>query len=361
MFIFSVFHGKTQSLRKVTYVLLCFIIIIYCFAFVLRGFNEFYDEKMDFIRGTRILERGLEGFYDEDVRISPYPPLALILIALFRMFFPTLILFKLAFLAVHALDWIIFYIILRRMNYELAPFIMLILSVFPLLRLGLITLHPTDYLFLLFLLLSICFYPKSKTTSLLFLGLSIATKWYTILASLFLPCFYYKHGRKEFMFKSALILWSSILIGLVMPIIIFPNYLNIYMFHAEKAGKIVSWITYSYGFKVPVINLPDHVADVASYILIVFGLLISLVIISKYKPVYSSILAFSLIPFILFLIAKQPSLRFCTYPLIVTSLIIKKKFLLILSFLTLAFFFRTGFIQALIVLLTLLYINYKLA
>jgi len=356
------YYSNIQETRKIAYGLLGLIAIGYGLAFALRGFNVFYDERMDFIRGTRILEYGLEGFYDEEPKISPYPPLALILIALFRLLFPTLILFKLAFLLIHILDWFIFYIILERTNFEIAPFMMLGLLTFPFLRLGLITLHPTDYFFLLFLLLSIYLYPKDRLLSLILLGLSIATKWYTILAGFFLPYFYYTQQEKRFMFKSMLILWSSILMGLIIPIVIFPNYLNIYSFHARKSAEVIKWITYSYGFSIPVINLPKNIINVAGYVFIVIGFLVSLVIIGRGKSTYVRVLSLSLISFMLFSITKQPSLRFCVFPLITTSLEVKERKNLLTLFLSIPlFFFRRGFIQALLILLMLFYINFKLS
>jgi len=81
--------------------------------------------------------------------------------------------------------------------------------------------------------------------------------------------------------------------GLIIPVVIFPNYLNIYFFHARKSAEVIERITYSYGFSIPVINLPKNIINVAGYVFIVIGFLVSLVIIGRGNP-----LMFEFFPFL---------------------------------------------------------------
>ena len=228
---------RSRALRALAYLASIALIAAYCFAFLSRGFSEYSDEKVDFVRAGRILEQGLDGFYDEDAHISPYPPFALLALALFRAAFPTLTAFKTAFFLLLLFDGLLFYLSLRRYNAGPAPFFTLLFLTFPFLRLGVVTLHPTDYLFLLFVLLSVYIHRANDSASLALLGLSVATKWYTAFSAFLLP-FVYRRDR-EFAVKSASILPLSIFFGLIFPAFVFPNYLRIYVLHAEKSiGQI---------------------------------------------------------------------------------------------------------------------------
>ncbi len=348
-------HIENQKIRSALIVLSILLIAFYIYAFIQRGFKEFYDEKMDFIRGERILNKGLQGFYDNDTYISPYPPLALSLIALIKALSPSLEVFKTIFFIILLLTIALFYECLKIYNKDLAPLILFCFLTFPILRLGVITLHPTDLLFLLFLLLSFRFKNK-KFLSLTFLGSSIAVKWYSCLIALFYPLYYRKD--KTLMFKIALPLYSSIFFGLIIPIFIFPNYLSIYAFHIKKFISLISWVQYSYGVKVPVLSLVYPLNLYIGLPLTIFCFLASILIILTRNLDEVSLITLSLIPYVLFASTTIPYLRFSVYPFI-TFALTNKLNIKTLIFITALFFFRYNFISVILISFIILYYLFK--
>jgi len=349
---------KNEKFKLILASLSIVLICIYIYAFVSRGFKEFYDEKMDYVRAERILNKGLQGFYDNDTYISPYPPLALSLIALIKALSPSLEAFKTIFFLFLLLNILLFYNVLTIHNELLAPLILLCFLTFPTLRLGVITLHPTDLLFLFFLLLSFQFNRfngKKKILSFIFLGLSIAIKWYSILTALLYPIHYCYKGDKKLMVVSALTLWLFIIFGLISPIFIFPNYLAIYSFHAEKSISLISWIQYSYGVKVPVLSLAYPLNLYIGLPLTIFCFLASILITLTRNLDEASLATLSLIPYVLFASTTIPYLRFSVYPFI-TFALTNKLNIKTLFFLAALFFFRYNFISV-ILISTVLYLS----
>ena len=343
---------RSRALRALAYLASIALIAAYCFAFLSRGFSEYSDEKVDFVRAGRILEQGLDGFYDEDAHISPYPPFALLALALFRAAFPTLTAFKTAFFLLLLFDGLLFYLSLRRYNAGPAPFFTLLFLTFPFLRLGVVTLHPTDYLFLLFVLLSVYIHRANDSASLALLGLSVATKWYTAFSAFLLP-FVYRRDR-EFAVKSASILPLSIFFGLIFPAFVFPNYLRIYVLHAEKSIGQIGWIEYSYGVKVPTLSLPPPYHDLAGGMALASSLAFIALRARGRSLSYASSIALSTIPAVFLASMKYPHLRFCAFPLALSLLASKPSLALIP--LTLLFFLRYNVLASATALLILLWI-----
>lgn len=222
-------------------------------------------------------------------------------------------------------------------------------------RLGVITLHPTDLLFLLFLLLSFRFKNK-KFLPLTFLGLSIAVKWYSCLIALLYPLYYRKD--KMLMFKIALPLYSSIFFGLIIPIFIFPNYLSIYGFHIEKSIQLISWIQYSYGVKVPVLSLAYPLNLYIGLPLTILCFLASILITLTRNLDEASLATLSLIPYVLFASTTIPYLRFSVYPFI-TFALTNKLNIKTLFFIAALFFFRYNFIAVILISIVLYFSIYK--
>jgi len=353
---------KNKKFRLILAFLSIVLICIYIYAFVSRGFKEFYDEKMDYVRAERILNKGLQGFYDNDTYISPYPPLALSLIALIKALSPSLEAFKTIFFLILLLNILLFCNALTIHNKLLTPLILLCFLTFPILRLGVITLHPTDLLFLFFLLLSFQFNQfndKKKILSFIFLGLSIAIKWYSILTALLYPIHYYYKRDKKLMVASALTLWLFIIFGLISPIFIFPNYLAIYSFHIEKSTQLISWIQYSYGVKIPVASLAYPFNLFIGLPLTLAFFFISALIVKKIKKLDdAALITLSLLPTVFFSSTGIPFLRFFVYPFISYSLSSKLnvKVLAISIFL---FFFRYNFISVILISIVLYFSIYK--
>ena len=346
---------KNKKFRLILAFLSIVLICIYIYVFVSRGFKEFYDEKMDYVRAERILNKGLQGFYDNDTYISPYPPLALSLIALIKALSPSLEAFKTIFFLILLLNIALFYECLKIYNENLAPLILFCFLTFPILRLGVITLHPTDLLFLLFLLLSFRFKNK-KFLPLTFLGLSIAVKWYSCLIALLYPLYYRKD--KMLMFKITLPLYSSIFFGLIIPIFIFPNYLSIYGFHIEKSIQLISWIQYSYGVKVPVLSLAYPLNLYIGLPLTILCFLASILITLTRNLDEASLATLSLIPYVLFASTTIPYLRFSVYPFI-TFALTNKLNIKTLFFIAALFFFRYNFIAVILISIVLYFSIYK--
>jgi len=258
----------------------------YLIAFSIKGLLMFYETRIDFTRATIILNEGIKGFYSHNIHLSPYPPLALILITAFRVLLPKLELFKIGFLFLHLSNWLLYYFVLRRRDKKLASLIYLVLLTFPFLRSGLLTLYPTDHLFLLFLLLALLFYQAGRRIlSYSFMGLSIITKWYSVWASILIPCYLYIKGRKKEALEFTMIVWSLIFIGLILPIAIFPNYIEVLFFHLEKHAKVIQYVSYSYGLTIPVINVPEPYTGLVGALLMVCTVLLFTVMVMRGKEV----------------------------------------------------------------------------
>jgi len=88
----------------------------------------------------------------------------------------------------------------------------------------------TDSFFLIFLILSLYFYPKKdKRYFYFFLGLSMCAKWYTLPA---FPLFIIKYWREkqwDELKKMLLFMGIPIIIFLISPVLYLPNYLNLYI------------------------------------------------------------------------------------------------------------------------------------
>ena len=334
----------------------------YLIAFSIKGLLMFYETRIDFTRATIILNEGIKGFYSHNIHLSPYPPLALILITAFRILLPKLELFKIGFLFLHLSNWLLYYFVLRRRDKKLAPLIYLVLLTFPFLRSGLLTLYPTDHLFLLFLLLALLFYQAGRRIlSYSFMGLSIITKWYSVWASILIPCYLYIKGKKKEALEFTMIVWSLIFIGLILPIAIFPNYIEVLFFHLEKHAKVIQYVSYSYGLTIPVINVPEPYTGLVGALLMVCTVLLFTVMVMRGKEVsYFSLIAFALIFFAVFAVSKQPELRLCVPSLLATCLSISRgKEFTLLTITSLLFFFRYGFLPAITALFIMMYMLYK--
>jgi len=197
------------------------------------------DAFIDYTRASLILERGLEGFYEE-LRVkgmwaSPYPPLTLTLLVLLRLLLPSPGAFRaFFFLLEYVLLWSL-YLVIKRYNPNYALLSLALIAILPLQRMGgLTTLHPTTILMALTVVLSLLVYKTSKRLSYALLSLSMCLKWYT-LPSLPLSLFLLRWREMLSFLEIGL---SISLIALVLPLFVLPDYMKIYVYHLGLKGNL---------------------------------------------------------------------------------------------------------------------------
>lgn len=179
-----------------------------------------------------------------------YPPISVFLLVFLRIAaFNNLYIFFFYAFILELLTISLFYPVLKRFQVDYSKVIFGLLFVNPLYFFSYVSrffisgLRITDSFFLIWLLLSLYFYPKDdKKYFYFFLGMSMCAKWYTLPV---FPLFIIKYAvekRWEELKKMLLYMTLPIFIFLITPVFYLPNYLNLYINWALEGNPLTQII-----------------------------------------------------------------------------------------------------------------------
>ncbi len=202
--------------------------------------TSFWDAEINFQTGQRILKTG--QFYDhKNIWQSPYPPLPLLIFALFVLLSGyNLLLFVFYFRVIEIGSTLICYLIIchylddrlkRRITWGVY------LTSFPALWLVREN-RPISYLFLFLILIGVYFIAVRSQIriGLIFIAVTTGIKWFSFPVLMLLP-FWNQWQRRSMQTKveDILIIIGIVSLLLIAPTAVFPHYLMIYEDHISKS------------------------------------------------------------------------------------------------------------------------------